>query len=97
MAVIGGLLVAAYTTAHGWTAPVEYQIMAAMIAGVVAYCVLDKFILGHLGDAVYFDVIEDQVVKSASAIVEKSEMTIEYKGKKYTKEELDELLALLKE
>jgi len=93
VAIIGGLLIASYSAAHCWTVGMEYETAAAVVAGVVAYCMLDKFVLRQLGNAVYFDVVEDKIAKSAETAI--AEKTVNINGKEYDTSELEVLLKVL--
>ena len=93
VAVLGGLVIASYFVTHGWTVGMEYETAAAVVSGVVSYCMLDKFVLRQLGNAVYFDVIEDKVAKSAETAI--AEKTVNINGKEYDTSELEVLLKVL--
>lgn len=67
LAVICGLWVGDYLAIKGYIAGPE-EITAIVIgASVTAYAVLDHYIVSHVGDAVYFQTIEADIVKSAAS------------------------------
>lgn len=65
VSVIGGLFITDYAIVHGYVAGTEEICACAIIASVVANCILDKGIVSHIGDTVYFRTIENKVVKKA--------------------------------
>ena len=83
VAVTGGLWVADLCAVKGWFSGVEEIAVVAVIASVVIDCVLGKYLVSHVGDAVYFATIENKV----------AEVVEEFPG---ISEEDKELLRLLK-
>lgn len=64
VAVLGGLWVADYTAVHGYLHGTEEIAVVAMVATVVIDCVLQKYLVNHIGDAVYFTTIENRVAEA---------------------------------
>lgn len=72
VAVIVGLTAGDWAVAKGYiTSPYEIATVSATVS-VLAECLLDKYLVSHTGDAVYFQTIEDKVVKSAGDAAEQT-------------------------
>lgn len=64
LSVIGGLWIGDYLAIKGYLIGVEEIIAISTVASVIVYGVLDYYIVSHVGDAVYFQTIEADMVKS---------------------------------
>lgn len=65
LSVIGGLWIGDYLTIKEYLAGTEEVLAVTTVASVIVYGILDYYIVSHVGDAVYFETIEADMVKSA--------------------------------
>lgn len=72
LGVVCGLWVGDYLSVKGYIAGPEEIIAVVIGASVIAYAVLDHYIVSHVGDAVYFQTIEADIVKSAASASDSS-------------------------
>ena len=63
LAVAGALWVADFTAVHGYFTGAEELAGVALVSTIAIYCVLSKYLVSHIGDAVYFATIENKVAE----------------------------------
>ena len=64
ISVFAGLWVADYTAVRGYFAGAEEIAVIAIVASIIVNCILSKYLVNHIGDAVYFATIENKVAKA---------------------------------
>lgn len=73
ISVFAGLWVADYTAVKGYFAGAEEITAIAITASIIVNCILAKYLVNHIGDAVYFATIENKVAKVAEEFPQISE------------------------
>lgn len=78
ISVIVALFVTNWVIGRGYVATEEDIAIVAIVATIVANCVLDKALVSHIGDTVYFKTIEDKVAQVAEEFpkISKEDMEI---------------------
>lgn len=73
ISVFAGLWVADCTAVKGYFAGAEEITAIAITASIIVNCILAKYLVNHIGDAVYFATIENKVAKVAEEFPQISE------------------------